>query len=83
MMVFNQKADKLLRFLNDNPESTWDIMFIATGIKKDDTVISFLKEKGFVFYSNNELRITVEGTDFVSKGLSGKQKNKKIKAVFL
>ena len=77
--AFNEKCDRLLRFLKNNPETNWDIILIDTGIKKDDPVISFLKEKGFVFFSNNELRITVEGAAFISKTSFVEQVNKTVK----
>jgi len=68
MQAFNEKCDVLLRFLKDKGEASWDVLFTATAIQKNDGIVSYLKKtKDFVDYSGKGISLTAKGMDFISR----------------
>ncbi len=50
------------------PHIDWETFSKDTRVKKDDAVITYLKNaKGFVKHSDKHISITTEGKSFISK----------------
>jgi len=68
MKAFNEKCDKILLFLKDKEEMSWDNFILETEIQKNDGIISYLKKtRGFLNYTAKKIHITQEGKDFILK----------------
>jgi hypothetical protein len=65
MKAFSEKADFVLRTLSTTPFN-WETFTQRTGIAQFDPILTLLKNKEFIDYSNEEIRITNEGKEFIS-----------------
>ncbi len=68
MKAYNEKCDKVLLYLKDLTSIGWDTFSKDTGIKKEDAIISYLKDaKGFISHSPKHISISDKGLSFISK----------------
>ncbi len=68
MKAFNEKCDKILCYLKDMPHIDWETFSRDTSVKKNDAVITYLKDvKGFISHSDKLISISNEGQAFISK----------------
>ncbi len=66
MKAFCEKGDLVLRTLNISSPLTWHEFTRQTEIPCRDAVLEFLKNKGFIEYTDEYLNITNKGVDFIN-----------------
>ncbi len=77
MKTYNEKCDKVLLYLKDLMSANWDTFSKDTGIKKEDAIISYLKDaRGFISHSPQNISISDKGLSFISETSFVSQRSK-------
>ena len=75
MKAFCEKSDLVLRTLNSATSLNWDLFTQLTKTIKTDGVLIFLKEKGFIVFTEKEIRLTAKGGEFISNTSFAEQRD--------